>query len=92
NLGEIIHACVYKKKHPKASYSELSNFVLGPDFPTGGVIKGTKGIGEGLENGRNEKNKIKALCKYEIYTKGKNKFIEITEIAYGVVKVKVAYQ
>ncbi|AKJ20983.1 DNA topoisomerase IV subunit A [Mycoplasmopsis synoviae] len=92
NLGEIIDACVYKIKHPKASYSELSNFVLGPDFPTGGVIKGTKGIAEALENGRNEKNKIKLFCKYEIYTKGKNKFIEITEIPYGVVKVKLVYE
>lgn len=92
NLGEIIDACVYKIKHPKASYSELSNFVLGPDFPTGGVIKGTKGITEALENGRNEKNKIKLFCKYEIYTKGKNKFIEITEIPYGVVKIKLVYE
>lgn len=92
NLGEIIDACVYKIKHPKASYSELSNFVLGPDFPTGGVIKGTKGIAEALKNGRNEKNKIKLFCKYEIYTKGKNKFIEITEIPYGVVKVKLVYE
>ncbi|MFL0973871.1 DNA gyrase subunit A, partial [Mycoplasmopsis synoviae] len=92
NLPEIIDACVYKIKHPKASYSELSNFVLGPDFPTGGVIKVTKGIAEALENGRNEKNKIKLFCKYEIYTKGKNKFIEITEIKYGVDKVKLVYE
>ncbi|WP_426461348.1 DNA topoisomerase IV subunit A [Mycoplasma hafezii] len=91
NLGEILDATIYKIKNPAASLEQLMQFVKGPDFPTGGIIYGTKGIYEAFETGRNEKNKIKLFCKYNVFTKGKNQFIQITEIPYGIVKSKLVY-
>ncbi|VEU71243.1 DNA topoisomerase IV subunit A [Mycoplasmopsis glycophila] len=92
NLGEIIDATKYKIKHPNASLSDLMQFVKGPDFPTGGKIYGTNGIYEAFETGKNDKHRIKLFSKYQVYTKGKNQFIEITEIPYGVIKSKLVYE
>ncbi|WP_036452735.1 DNA topoisomerase IV subunit A [Mycoplasma buteonis] len=91
NLGEILDATIYKIKRPEATLEKLMTFVKGPDFPTGGQIYGTKGIEEAFETGRNEKNKIKLFCKYSVFTKGKNQFIQITEIPYGIIKSKLVY-
>ncbi|QNM93624.1 DNA topoisomerase 4 subunit A [Mycoplasma sp. Pen4] len=91
NLGEIIDATIYRILHPKAPFNDIASLIQGPDFPTGGVIKGDKGIYEAFELGQNQKNKILLFSKYEVYEKDKNKFIEITEIPYGVVKSKLVY-
>ncbi|WP_416374307.1 DNA gyrase subunit A [Mycoplasmopsis cynos] len=57
------------------------------------MIYGNKGIIEGFETGINSsKAKIKLFSKYKISeTKFQNKFIEITEIPYGVVKSSLVY-
>ena len=46
NLGEVIDACVAFIKNPDISFEEINSFIKGPDFPTGGIILGTKGISE----------------------------------------------
>lgn len=38
NLGEVIDATVYRLEHKRATVADLRQFILGPDFPTGGVI------------------------------------------------------
>ena len=38
NLREVAAACVHLLEQPKATVAELCNFVLGPDFPSGGEI------------------------------------------------------
>ncbi|RIV16524.1 DNA topoisomerase (ATP-hydrolyzing) [Mycoplasmopsis gallopavonis] len=92
NLGEVIDATIHKIKHPNAPLDTLMKYIKGPDFPTGGIIYGTKGIVEAFQTGRSEKQKIKLYAKYKTYTKGKNQFIEIFEIPYGVVKSKLVYE
>ncbi|VEU76375.1 DNA topoisomerase IV subunit A [Mycoplasmopsis columboralis] len=92
NLGEIIDATIAKILKPSLTFDELSQIVLGPDFPTGGIIYGNKGILEAFESGKNNKEKIRLFSKYNTYSKGKNKFIEITEIPYGVVKSSLVYE
>ena len=52
NLAEVIDAAVYLLKHPDATTDDLMEFVKGPDFPTGGIVLGTKGIKEAYETGR----------------------------------------
>ncbi|WBP83995.1 DNA topoisomerase IV subunit A [Mycoplasmopsis edwardii] len=92
NLNEIIDASIQKIKNPQISLQKILNYVKGPDFPTGGVIYGNKGIIEGFETGLNSsKEKIRLFSKYKISENSTNKFIEITEIPYGVVKSSLVY-
>ncbi|UUD36105.1 DNA topoisomerase IV subunit A [Mycoplasmopsis citelli] len=92
NLGEIIDAAIAKIKKPSLTFDELSQIVQGPDFPTGGIIHGNKGILEALDTGKNNKEKIRLFSRYNVFVKGKNKFIEITEIPYGVIKSSLVYE
>ncbi|TQC51544.1 DNA topoisomerase IV subunit A [Mycoplasmopsis mucosicanis] len=86
NLGEIIDAAIAKIKKPEINLSELSKHILGPDFPTGGVIYGTRGIQDAFEIG---KGKITLVSKYDIKEDAKHKYIEITQIPFGVIKSKL---
>src|SRR6266545_3266843 len=52
NLREICDACTYALEKPDATVDELMKFIQGPDFPTAGVILGTKGIRDAYEPGR----------------------------------------
>ena len=52
NLGEVIDATGYLLDHPKASISDLLQFVKGPDFPTGGIIFSEKDIEQAYATGR----------------------------------------
>ena len=52
NLREVVDACVYALDHPEATADDLSKFIPGPDFPTSGVILGTKGAKEAYRTGR----------------------------------------
>ncbi|HLB28012.1 MAG TPA: DNA topoisomerase (ATP-hydrolyzing), partial [Dehalococcoidales bacterium] len=44
NMNEICDAISYLIDKPTATVDELTQFVKGPDFPTGGIILGTEGI------------------------------------------------
>jgi len=44
NLGEVCDALCYLIDNPEATVDELTEFIKGPDFPTGGVILGLEGI------------------------------------------------
>ncbi|QCZ36912.1 DNA topoisomerase IV subunit A [Mycoplasma nasistruthionis] len=91
NLAEVIDATTYRIVNSKGDFDNVNDFIKGPDFPTGGVIKGSEGILEALKTGRNNKDKIYLFSKYKVFTKDKNKFIEITEIPFNVVKSKLVY-
>ena len=52
NLREVIDATVHLLDHPEASVSDLQQFVLAPDFPTGALILGRAGLSEVYETGR----------------------------------------
>ena len=52
NLGEVIDGICYLIENPDAEISQLMQFVLGPDFPTGGIIMGTSGIRAAYYTGR----------------------------------------
>jgi DNA gyrase subunit A len=52
NLGETIEACIALLENPKLEPAQLMKYMPGPDFPTAGIILGTKGIKEYFETGR----------------------------------------
>ncbi|MGB9768463.1 MAG: DNA gyrase subunit A [Dictyoglomus sp.] len=90
NLGELIDALLYLIEKPTAEIEELLNFIKGPDFPTGGIIIGTKGIRESYLTG---KGKLTVRGKLVIEeTKKGDKNIIIKEIPYMVNKSNLLTQ
>ena len=82
NLGETIDATCMMLDKPDCTTEELMTVMPGPDFPTGGVIMGKKGILDAYETGRGN---LTIRSKHEII-EGKNgkHSIVITEIPYQV--------
>ena len=52
NLGELIDGLVALIQNPEITDIELTKYIHGPDFPTGGQILGTSGIKEAYTTGR----------------------------------------
>ena len=52
NLGELCDAICYLVDHPDSTTERLTQFVLGPDFPTSGLIRGKQGIIDTYTTGR----------------------------------------
>ncbi len=90
NLGEIIDATILLLKNPKAEDSEIKEYILGPDFPTGGIIIGNSGILSSYSTGRGS---IIIRGNTEIETNSKEKSsIIINEIPYQVNKSRLVEQ
>lgn len=84
NLSEICDGLAYLIDNPEATIAELMQFVKGPDFPTSGMILGTKGIQSAYETGRGQVV-IQAQTNIEMLEGGKSAIV-ITEIPYQVAK------
>ncbi len=92
NLGEIIAAVVKMidnkiEEDRETDIDELLPIVKGPDFPTGGVILGTRGIEESYRTGRG-KIRVRGVTDIETMPNGKSRII-ITELPYLVNKAKL---
>ena len=84
NLVEICDAVCALIDNPEIQTDELMRLVQGPDFPTGGVIFGRRGIREAYKTGR---GKLLVRGKFNIETtKGGKEKIVFTEIPYNVNK------
>ncbi len=84
NLGEIAAAVSALIDDPELSSGDLVQYVRGPDFPTGGIIYGTKGIREAYETGR---GRIVLRARFAIETgRGGRDVVVITEMPYQVNK------
>ena len=79
NLGEVIDATIHRIDNPNCSLDTLMKYVKGPDFPTGGIVEGIKGIRDAYETG---KGRVIIRSKYEFVG---NSLI-ITEIPFEVNK------
>ena len=83
NLGEIIDATIKRIDSPNCHFDSILDIVKGPDFPTGGIVEGKKGIIDAFKTG---KGKVIVKSKVEFSkTKGKEQII-ITEIPFDVNK------
>ncbi|ARN56229.1 DNA gyrase subunit A [Sedimentisphaera salicampi] len=87
NITEVCRAMIKLIDNPESTILDLMEDLPGPDFPTGGIICGKKGIMDAYTNGRGH---VRVRCRYDVEeTKtGKSKII-ITEIPYMVVKTNV---
>ena len=81
NLDEVCAAVVHLLRNPGATVDDLMEFVLGPDFPTGGQILGRVGIESAYRTGRGS---VKMRAKVEIEEKGQTQSIVVTELPYQV--------
>ena len=81
NLGEIIDATIKRIESPNCTLEKLMTIIKGPDFPTGGIVEGLKGIEEAYQTG---KGKIIIRAKYEFQKNKTKDQIVITEIPYEV--------
>ena len=87
NLGELADAIIYLIDNPKATTEDLCKFVLGPDFPTGGIIYDKKSMVATYSSG---KGPIVMRAKAEITEKKAGQFqIIVSEMTYGVNKAEL---
>ncbi len=87
NLGELIDACVALIGDPALSIDDLNAIVLGPDFPTGGIILGKAGIRSAYTTGRGSII-MRGKVAFETIRKEREAII-ISEIPYQVNKASM---
>ena len=87
NLAEVCNGIIALIKNPAITTKEMMQIIKGPDFPTGGIIRGTKGIYDYFETGRGS---VRIQAKAEIEEmKGGREAIIVTEIPYQVNKTSL---
>ncbi len=79
NLGEVIDATIHRIDNPNCGLDTLMKYVKGPDFPTGGIVEGIKGIRDAYETG---KGRVIIRSKYAF----EGNSLVITEIPFEVNK------
>jgi DNA gyrase subunit A len=84
NLAETIDAVVAYIDDPSIGTAGLMKHIKGPDFPTGGIIKGFSGIRDAYETGRG-RIVVQARAHIEPLRHGKEAIV-ITELPYQVTK------
>lgn len=87
NLGETIDATCLMLDNPDVTTEELMKALPGPDFPTGGIIMGKKGIVDAYETGRGSLT-VRARCEVEEKKNGRSSII-VKEIPYMVNRTRL---
>jgi DNA gyrase subunit A len=82
NLSEIVDATLHMIDNPGATAQDLTEFVKGPDFPTGAYLVRNPAISEALLTGRGSV-KMRAVTDV-VETKRNRMAIIVTEIPYQV--------
>lgn len=86
SLDELVDGLLVLLDNKDATLKELMHHIKGPDFPTGGVIFGKKGIIEAYETGR---GRIKIRAKTHIEKKNNKDIIVVDELPYQVNKANL---
>jgi len=87
NLGEICDATIMLIDNPQVTIEELMTVIFGPDFPTYGLILGTKGIKSAFTTGRGSVV-MQAKTHIEPMDGGKNAIV-VSELPYQVNKQRL---
>ena len=82
NLGEAIDATCLMIDNPDCTTEDLLTAMPGPDFPTGGLVMGKKGILDAYETGHGNLT-IRAKCEIEEKKNGRASIV-VKEIPYQV--------
>ena len=81
NLGEVIDATIALLDNPDASVDELMEYLPGPDFPGGAIIRGRYTLRQFYQTGRGS---VRLRAKADIIEKDGKEQIIFSEIPYGV--------
>lgn len=87
NLTELINGIIYLIDNPDAGIPKLMSYIKGPDFPTAGMILGTKGIRQAYETGRGQVT-MQGEINIEPIDNGRSAIV-ITELPYQVIKKRL---
>jgi DNA gyrase subunit A len=87
NLAEVCDALILVIDEPNCGFKDILKVLPGPDFPTGGIICGRKGIVDAYTTGKGHLT-VRAKVEIESTKKGKTSII-VTEIPYQVVKTAI---
>ena len=91
NLREVIRAVDLiidnRIQDQETTLEDIMKVIPGPDFPTGGIILGHKGIEEAYRTGRG-KIKLRAVCEIEPMQNGKHRIV-VKELPYLVYRSRV---
>jgi DNA gyrase subunit A len=90
NLGEVVDAALHLLADPEASLDDIMTHLPGPDFPTGGVIVGRKGIRQAYETGRGRVEMRASLTRER--RRGGREQLVVSEIPYGTNKARIIEQ
>jgi len=85
-LDELVDALLIRIDKEDATVEDLMTAIKGPDFPTGGVIFGRKGITDAYTTGR---GRIKVRAKTHIEQKGNREVIVVDELPFQVNKARL---
>ena len=85
NLGEVIDATIALLDNPQATVDELMQYLPGPDFPTGAVIRGRATIRQFYQTGHGS---VRLRAKADIIEHNGREKIVISEIPYTVNKAQ----
>lgn len=86
NLGEIIDATIKRIDSPNCRLETILDIIKGPDFPTGAIVEGKKGIIDAFTTGR---GKVIVKSKIEcVKEKGKIKMV-VSELPFEVNKANL---
>ncbi len=87
NIGEVCDALIMVIDDPNCGFKDIIKCLPGPDFPTGGIICGRKGIIDAYTTGRGHLT-VRGKVDIETTKRGRDRII-ITEIPYMVVKTTI---
>jgi DNA gyrase subunit A len=87
NVAEVCDALLLVINEPNCGFKDIIKRLPGPDFPTGGIICGKKGIMDAYTTGRGHLT-VRGKVDIETNKKGRDRII-ITEIPYMVVKTTI---
>lgn len=88
NLKELIAATLLVLKEPNTTVDQIIEVMPAPDFPTGGVICGLRGVRDAYHTGRG-KLVLRGLITTESTDKGDRERLVINEIPYNVNKSRL---
>ena len=87
NIAEVCEALLLVIEDPNCGFKDIIKRLPGPDFPTGGIICGKKGIMDAYTTGRGHLT-VRGKADIETTKQGRTRIV-ITEVPYMVVKTTI---
>ncbi len=88
NLTEVVNACLALIDDPAIDIKALMEILPGPDFPTGAIVNGVRGIHEAYHTGRG-RIQVRARTEVETDDRSGRQTIVVTELPYQVNKARL---